>query len=39
MNKMFKFFKTEIHHYLDNTCDHQSFRITGDCTPYNEYQN
>ena len=37
MNKMIKFFKEEVNSYMRNMSDHQSFRITGDCTPmYNE---
>ncbi len=33
MNKMIKFFRKSVDSYCKNVCEHQSLRITGDCTP------
>lgn len=33
MNKMIKFFKTEVHTLVKNMSENQSMRVTGDCTP------
>lgn len=33
MNKMIKFFRKSVDSYFTNVCEHDLFRMTGDCTP------